>query len=93
MITTQSVPSGPNFPHSGEGIRIEPWVVAQPRGQTVASNVGHAESWDQLTIDDDIAARDCLLRYKRKGRVLAVASIYRDTESLAEHQMRREATA
>ena len=26
--------------------------------------------------------RDCLLRYKSKGRVLAVASIYRDLESL-----------
>ena len=26
--------------------------------------------------------KDCLLRYKRKGRVLAVASIYRDVESL-----------
>ena len=38
--------------------------------------------WDDLTIDGDIAARDCLLRYKRKGRVLAVASIYRDIESL-----------
>jgi hypothetical protein len=27
-------------------------------------------------------ARDCLLRYKSKGRVLAVASIYRDVASL-----------
>ena len=44
--------------------------------------VGHAEQWDDLTIDGDIAARDFLLRYKRKGRVLAVASIYRDLENL-----------
>ncbi len=44
--------------------------------------VGHAEQWDNVTIDGDIAARDCLLSYKRKGRVLAVASIYRDLESL-----------
>src|SRR5271154_259786 len=44
--------------------------------------VGHAEKWDELTNDGDIAARDCLLRYKRQGRVLAVASIYRDLESL-----------
>jgi hypothetical protein len=27
-------------------------------------------------------AKDCLLRYKRNGRVLAVASICRDVESL-----------
>ena len=44
--------------------------------------VGHAEQWDELAIDGDIAARDCRLSYRRKGRVLAVASIYRDLESL-----------
>ena len=37
---------------------------------------------DVLTIDGDIAARDCLLKYKSNGRVLAVASIYRDLASL-----------
>jgi apoptosis-inducing factor 3 len=44
--------------------------------------VGHAEQWDEIAVDGDIAARDCLLRYKRGGRVLAVASIYRDLASL-----------
>jgi apoptosis-inducing factor 3 len=44
--------------------------------------VGHAEKWDEITIDGDIASRDCLLQYKRNGRVLAVASIYRDAENL-----------
>jgi NADPH-dependent 2,4-dienoyl-CoA reductase/sulfur reductase-like enzyme len=54
--------------------------------------VGHAEKWDELTIDGDVMAKDCLLRYKRNGRVLAVASIYRDVESLkAEVAMEREA--
>jgi NADPH-dependent 2,4-dienoyl-CoA reductase/sulfur reductase-like enzyme/nitrite reductase/ring-hydroxylating ferredoxin subunit len=53
--------------------------------------VGHAEAWDELTIDGDIAARDCVLRYKLNGHVLAVASIYRDAESLmAEAAMERE---
>jgi NADPH-dependent 2,4-dienoyl-CoA reductase/sulfur reductase-like enzyme/nitrite reductase/ring-hydroxylating ferredoxin subunit len=53
--------------------------------------VGHAESWDELAIDGDIAARDCTVKYKRSGRVLAVASIYRDVESLmAEVAMERE---
>jgi NADPH-dependent 2,4-dienoyl-CoA reductase/sulfur reductase-like enzyme/nitrite reductase/ring-hydroxylating ferredoxin subunit len=52
--------------------------------------VGHAESWDEVSIDGDIAAKDCLLRYTRNGRVLAVASIYRDVESLeAELTMER----
>ena len=44
--------------------------------------VGHAERWDEIAVDGDIAGRDCLLRYKRGGRVLAVASIYRDVASL-----------
>lgn len=44
--------------------------------------VGHAEKWDELTIDGDIAAKDCLLRYKADGRVLAIASIHRDVENL-----------
>jgi NADPH-dependent 2,4-dienoyl-CoA reductase/sulfur reductase-like enzyme/nitrite reductase/ring-hydroxylating ferredoxin subunit len=45
--------------------------------------VGHAEAWDEVTIEGDIAKRDCVLRYLSNGRVLAVASIYRDAESLA----------
>jgi apoptosis-inducing factor 3 len=54
--------------------------------------VGHAEEWDEIAIDGDIAAKDCLLRYKSKGRVLAVASIYRDLDSLkAELEMERAA--
>jgi NADPH-dependent 2,4-dienoyl-CoA reductase/sulfur reductase-like enzyme len=44
--------------------------------------VGHAEAWDEIAIDGDIAARDCLLKYKKEGRVLAVASIYRDLANL-----------
>jgi NADPH-dependent 2,4-dienoyl-CoA reductase/sulfur reductase-like enzyme/nitrite reductase/ring-hydroxylating ferredoxin subunit len=44
--------------------------------------VGHAEKWDEIAIDGDIAARDCLLKYRSGGRVLAVASIYRDIDSL-----------
>jgi NADPH-dependent 2,4-dienoyl-CoA reductase/sulfur reductase-like enzyme/nitrite reductase/ring-hydroxylating ferredoxin subunit len=44
--------------------------------------VGHAEKWDEIAIDGDIAAKDCLLKYRSKGRVLAVASIYRDLASL-----------
>ena len=54
--------------------------------------VGHAEKWDEIAIDGDIAARDCLLKYKSGGRVLAVASIYRDLASLqAELDMERQA--
>jgi hypothetical protein len=33
-------------------------------------------------VDGNISGRDCLLQYKSRGRVLAVASIYRDVASL-----------
>nr|WIE91360.1 FAD-dependent oxidoreductase [Mesorhizobium sp. WSM4875] len=53
--------------------------------------VGHAERWDEIGIDGDVTARDCLLRFKRGGRTLAVASIFRDIESLkAEVEMERQ---
>jgi NADPH-dependent 2,4-dienoyl-CoA reductase/sulfur reductase-like enzyme len=48
--------------------------------------IGHAETWDKLEIDGDIAARDCLVRYRRGGKVLAIASIYRDVASLVEER-------
>ncbi len=44
--------------------------------------VGHAERWDSLSIDGDVAAKDCLVRLVRGGRTLAVASIHRDVASL-----------
>ncbi|HEX6138019.1 MAG TPA: FAD-dependent oxidoreductase [Casimicrobiaceae bacterium] len=55
--------------------------------------VGHAEAWDELAIDGDIARRDCVVRYKRDGRVLAVASIYRDADSLAAEVAMERASA
>jgi NADPH-dependent 2,4-dienoyl-CoA reductase/sulfur reductase-like enzyme len=44
--------------------------------------VGHAERWDSIEVDGSIAARDCAVRFKRGGRTLAVATIYRDRQSL-----------
>jgi NADPH-dependent 2,4-dienoyl-CoA reductase/sulfur reductase-like enzyme len=44
--------------------------------------VGHAEGWDTIEVEGDLAAKDCLLRFKRGRQVLAVATIFRDTESL-----------
>ncbi|KSV89434.1 hypothetical protein N181_31980 [Sinorhizobium fredii USDA 205] len=54
--------------------------------------VGHAERWDEIMVEGDIAGRDCLLRFKCDGRVLAAASISRDIENLMievamEHEM------
>lgn len=53
--------------------------------------VGHAERWDEIAVSGDIVGRDCLLHFRREGRTLAVASIFRDIESLgAEMEMERQ---
>jgi len=44
--------------------------------------VGHAVDWDALEIEGDVRGRDCLVRYRKGGQVRAVASIYRDVDSL-----------
>lgn len=44
--------------------------------------VGHAERWDRIEVDGDIEARDCAVRFIRGTQTLAVATIYRDRESL-----------
>src|SRR5665213_3717344 len=44
--------------------------------------VGHAEKWDQIDVDGDIAGHDCVLRLKRAGRILAMVSMSRDLASL-----------
>jgi len=56
--------------------------------------VGYAEQWDTIEIDGEVDKKDCTARYKRAGRTLAVATIFRDVESLeAEAQMERRSTS
>jgi NADPH-dependent 2,4-dienoyl-CoA reductase/sulfur reductase-like enzyme/nitrite reductase/ring-hydroxylating ferredoxin subunit len=44
--------------------------------------VGHAESWDNITIDGKLADKNCTVTYSRGGVSLAVATIARDLRSL-----------
>ena len=54
--------------------------------------VGHAENWDELAVEGDIAGKDGLVRMRRAGRTFAVVSVFRDLESLeAEVSLEREA--
>jgi hypothetical protein len=43
--------------------------------------VGHAATWDETTIEGDVLAKNCLVSYRRDGRVLAMASINRSIKS------------
>jgi 3-phenylpropionate/trans-cinnamate dioxygenase ferredoxin reductase subunit len=50
--------------------------------------VGHAEKWDSVEVDGDLDRKDCRVTYRGDGETLAVATIFRDLESLsAESQM------
>ena len=81
-----------NMLGQGEAFEAVPFFWSQHYDVPI-NYVGHAEKWDEIAVDGDIAARDCLVRYKSEGRVLAVASIYRDVASLrAELAMERNAT-
>ncbi|HLH49703.1 MAG TPA: FAD-dependent oxidoreductase [Roseiarcus sp.] len=44
--------------------------------------VGHAASWDKIDQDGDPGAYDVALRFRKGGRTLAVATIFRGRESL-----------
>ncbi len=44
--------------------------------------VGHAESWDRIDVAGSVAGKDALVAYRRQGKILAVATIYRDQASL-----------
>jgi NADPH-dependent 2,4-dienoyl-CoA reductase/sulfur reductase-like enzyme/nitrite reductase/ring-hydroxylating ferredoxin subunit len=55
--------------------------------------VGHAEVWDEIVTEGDVMSKDCVLRFKRNGRVSAVASIFRDLESLEAEVLMEHATA
>jgi NADPH-dependent 2,4-dienoyl-CoA reductase/sulfur reductase-like enzyme/nitrite reductase/ring-hydroxylating ferredoxin subunit len=46
--------------------------------------IGHAETWDETIVEGDLSKRDGLVRFRRDGRDLAVATVERDKDSLRE---------
>jgi NADPH-dependent 2,4-dienoyl-CoA reductase/sulfur reductase-like enzyme/nitrite reductase/ring-hydroxylating ferredoxin subunit len=44
--------------------------------------VGHAEGWDRVELDGSPAARDCAVRFFTGDELIALATIFRDAESL-----------
>jgi apoptosis-inducing factor 3 len=48
----------------------------------VINYVGHARRFDRAEIAGDLAARDARVTYSLNGRTLAVATLFRDVDSL-----------
>jgi NADPH-dependent 2,4-dienoyl-CoA reductase/sulfur reductase-like enzyme len=44
--------------------------------------VGHAETWDSVALDGSVDKRDAAVRFMRNGSLLALATLFRDEESL-----------
>ena len=57
---------------------------------TSINYVGHAQRWDAIEAEGSIGARNAVVRYRRGGKILAVATVGRDLQSLeAEAAMER----
>jgi apoptosis-inducing factor 3 len=76
-----------------EGFDVVPFFWSQHYDVPI-NYVGHAERWDSIEVDGSIETRDCAVRFKLDGRTLAVATIYRDKDSLqAELEMEQSVSA
>jgi NADPH-dependent 2,4-dienoyl-CoA reductase/sulfur reductase-like enzyme/nitrite reductase/ring-hydroxylating ferredoxin subunit len=54
---------------------------------TTIRYVGHAEDWDAIREEGSVADKDAEVRYEKDGRVIAVATINRDMDSLKAAQL------
>jgi NADPH-dependent 2,4-dienoyl-CoA reductase/sulfur reductase-like enzyme len=56
--------------------------------------VGHAEQWDRVVVDGGAEERDVAVRFERGGKLLGLATIFRDDASLqVEIDMERQAAS
>jgi hypothetical protein len=70
-----------NILGAGEPFRAVPFFWSQHYDVPI-SYVGYADGWDSVQVAGSIAGRSCLVAFRIGGRIAAVATIYRDRESL-----------
>jgi NADPH-dependent 2,4-dienoyl-CoA reductase/sulfur reductase-like enzyme len=91
VATRQGQTAARNMLGLGEAFAFVPFFWSQHYDISI-NYVGHAESWDELAVEGDLPARDGLVRFRRGGKTLAVASLFRDLDSLhAEAAMEQSA--
>ncbi len=82
-----------NMLGAGERFDAVPFFWSQHYDVTI-NYVGHAERWDEAVVHGEPSAHDCTVTYRVNGRSAAVATVFRDTESLdAEVEMERRVGA
>jgi len=81
VATRQGQTAAHNMLGLGEEFTAVPFFWSQHYDVSI-NYVGHAESWDEIVVEGDLLARDGLVRFQRGGRTLAVASLFRDLDSL-----------
>jgi NADPH-dependent 2,4-dienoyl-CoA reductase/sulfur reductase-like enzyme len=89
VATRQGQTAGRNMLGADQEFDAVPFFWSQHYDMSI-NYVGHAESWNELVVEGDLAAKDGLVRFRSQGTTLAVASIFRDIDSLkAEVAMER----
>lgn len=81
VATRQGQTAARNMLGLGEEFTSAPFFWSQHYDISI-NYVGHAESWEEVVLEGDLLARDGLVRFLRGGRTLAVASLFRDLDSL-----------
>jgi nitrite reductase/ring-hydroxylating ferredoxin subunit len=66
----------------GEKIFVRERIPQAPARVMPSAADAKAAPWDAIDIDGSLNSRDCAVTYKRGGRILAVASISLDLQSL-----------
>jgi NADPH-dependent 2,4-dienoyl-CoA reductase/sulfur reductase-like enzyme len=75
-----------------ESFDAVPFFWSQHYDATIAY-VGHGSGWDRAELDGSPAARDCAVTFHREGQRVALATIFRDEQSLRTELEMEEETA